>query len=142
MGDAKNNPNKAYLPFVGPTPPGEYLLGYPVDVSEAHQVLGDLMWLPIINPETMDDKVFVKDPKGNSIERNMMFLHAGTESEGCITFPNKDNKSGHIGSSDFSELKDMLMNTKPLMRLTPNRNPIVQFQLPSRQPYPGRLIVR
>ncbi|MFA7484158.1 MAG: RHS repeat-associated core domain-containing protein [Vulcanimicrobiota bacterium] len=136
-GDCKNDPSKGHVPFKGPTPPGTYNLGYPVSAQATHpDNSGDLMWIPIINRATGNDRVFVTDPKtGRRVERNAMFVHPGSVSQGCVTFPNESKETGELRSSDFSELKEMLMKTRPF--LGPNGTTRGGVRT-----YPGTLIVK
>ena len=137
-GTHMNNPNSGHVPFSGPTPPGVYNLGYPISAAETHpNSSGDLMWIPIINRTTGNDRVFVTDPTtGKTVERNAMFVHPGSVSQGCVTFPNKGNEPGEIGSTDFSNFKDMLMNTTPFI------GPDGTVRGASVRVYPGTLIVK
>lgn len=140
-GKMKNDMTKGHVPFNGPTPPGTYLLGDPVSAAETHpDNTGDLMWVPILNKETLSDRVFVTDPTtGEKVERNAMFLHPGSVSQGCITFPNRDTKNGDLGNPDFTKLKEMLAKTKRIRRWQGGNGRLGGGKMVS---FPGVLVVK
>ena len=140
----KNCPDKGGIPFKGPVPPGEYYLGYPVDVSPTHPALdGDLMWVPILNKNSLKSSVFVTNPEtGKLVVRDEMYVHPGTISEGCVTFPSDSAKGqkGYPKSRDFSDLKSRLMNTKPLE--VEGVRQIGREYYPVTERFPGVIIVK
>jgi RHS repeat-associated protein len=139
-GPCKNDLTKGHVPFKGPVPRGTYYLGDPVDTSSAHpEVRGDLDWIPILNQETMNDRVFLKDPTGKTVERNAMYVHPGSVSQGCVTFLNRDNEQGEIGNPDFTQLKDLMSKTTRITKWLPGTGRLGAGRMVS---YPGVLVVK
>ena len=101
-----------------------------------------MLWIPLLNTKTYTNEHWVTDPKtGKEVMRNEFYIHAGTRSDGCLTFKST-GKNGLLEHEGVAKIRELLSKTKRLTAPTPTIKFGPSGPMVYKQTFPGILVVK